>query len=181
MTAEKLRAAINGNLACDVRVMEAGIAPDDFHARYSALGKTYVYRVFNAPVMSPFWNRYALHEARHLNIERMRQAARHFLGEHDWLAFSAAQSDALSRVRTVTELEVTELTDKRGGGRLVEIKASAEGFLRYMVRSIAGTLLAVGRGELDEQTVLSAIDGGNRALVGATAPAHGLTLLEVHY
>jgi tRNA pseudouridine38-40 synthase len=181
MTPEKLCAAINGNLARDVRVIEASIVADDFHARYSALGKTYVYRIFNAPVMSPFWNRYALHEARHLDIERMRQAARLFLGEHDWLAFSAAQSDALSRVRTVTELEVTELMDERARGRLVEIKASAEGFLRYMVRSIAGTLLAVGRGEMDEQTVSSAINNGNRALVGATAPAHGLTLLEVHY
>ena len=180
ITPEKLRAAINGNLSCDVRVIEASIVPDDFHARYSAREKTYVYRIFNAPVMSPFWNRYALHEARPLDIERMRQAARLFLGEHDWLAFSAAQSDALSRVRTVTRLEVTELMDKRGG-RLVEIKASAEGFLRYMVRSIAGTLLAVGRGEMDEQTVSSAINNGDRALVGATAPAHGLTLQKVYY
>jgi tRNA pseudouridine38-40 synthase len=181
MTPEKLLAAINGNLERDVRVIEASVVADDFHARYSARGKTYVYRIFNAPVMSPFWNRYALHEARRLDIERMKRSARLFLGEHDWLAFSAAQSDALSRVRTVTGLEVTELMDERGRGRLVEIKASAEGFLRYMVRSIAGTLLAVGRGEMDEQTVLSAINDGDRALVGATAPAHGLTLLKVHY
>ena len=181
MAPEKLRAAINGNLARDVRVIEASVVPDDFHARYSARGKTYVYRIFNAPVMSPFWTRYALHEAQHLDIEQMRQAARLFLGEHDWSAFSAAQSDAPTRVRTVTELEVTELMDARGCGRLVEIKASAEGFLRYMVRSIAGTLLAVGRGEMGEQTVSSAINNGDRSLVGATAPAHGLTLLEVHY
>jgi tRNA pseudouridine38-40 synthase len=181
MTPEKLRAAINGNLSRDVRVIEVSTVPDDFHARYSARGKTYVYRVFNAPVMSPFWNRYALHEARRLDIEQMRQAARRFLGEHDWLAFSAAQSDTLSRVRTVTGLEVTELMDERGCGRLVEIKASAEGFLRYMVRSIAGTLLAVGRGEMDEQTVSRAINDGSRELVGATAPAHGLTLVKVDY
>jgi tRNA pseudouridine38-40 synthase len=181
MTPEKLCAAINGNLARDVRVIEASVVADDFHARYSALGKIYVYRIFNAPVMSPFWNRYALHEARRLDIERMKRSARLFLGEHDWSAFSAAQSDALSRVRTVTGLEVTEVMDERGRGRLVEIRASAEGFLRYMVRSIAGTLLAVGRGEMDEQTVLRAINDGDRALVGATAPAHGLTLLKVHY
>ncbi|MDT4897897.1 MAG: tRNA pseudouridine38-40 synthase [Acidobacteriota bacterium] len=181
MTPEKLCAAINGNLARDVRVVKASVVPDDFHARYSALGKTYVYRIFNAPVMSPFWNRYALHEARRLDIEQMRQAARLFLGEHDWLAFSAAQSDAPSRVRTVTGLEVTELMDERGCGRLVEIRTSAEGFLRYMVRSIAGTLLAVGRGELDEGNVSHAIEHGDRALVGATAPAHGLTLVKVYY
>jgi tRNA pseudouridine38-40 synthase len=180
-TPEQLRGAINGNLPRDVRVMEACVVADDFHARYSARGKTYCYRIFNAPVISPFWNRYALHEARRLNTERMQGAARLFPGEHDWTAFSAAQSDAQTRVRTVTELEVKEFWDERGCGRLVEIQASADGFLRYMVRSIAGTLLAVGRGEMDEETVLRAINGGDRSLVGATAPAHGLTLVKVKY
>ena len=180
-TPEKLRGAINGNLPRDVRVLEAAVVPDDFHARYSASGKTYVYRVFNAPVMSPFWSRYALHEARPLDAQRMRAAARTFLGEHDWTAFSAAQSDTQTRVRTITELEVMEFWDERGRGRLIEIKASADGFLRYMVRSIAGTLLAVGRNEIDEETILRAINKGDRSLAGATAPAHGLTLLDVQY
>jgi tRNA pseudouridine38-40 synthase len=181
MTPEKLRAALNGNLPRDVRVIEVAVAPEDFHARYSARGKSYVYRIFNAPVMSPFWSRYALHEARPLDTERMRAASRLFLGEHDWTAFSAAQSDALSRVRTITELDVTQHMDARGRGRLIEIKAGADGFLRYMVRSIAGTLLAIGRKEMDEETILRAIQSGERSLAGATAPAHGLTLLEVHY
>src|SRR5215213_7323264 len=79
----RLRAALNGNLARDVRVLEASPAADDFHARYSALGKTYLYRIFNAPVMSPFLSRYALHEARALDAGRMRGAARLFLGQHD--------------------------------------------------------------------------------------------------
>ena len=178
---ERLRAALNGNLARDVRVMEASAAADDFHARYSARGKTYVYRISNAPVMSPFLSRYALHEARRLDVERMRRAARLFVGEHDWTAVSAAQSEARTRVRTVTELEVTENIDGRGHGRLIEIKASADGFLRYMVRSIAGTLLAAGRGETDEETVRRALNTGDRSLAGATAPAHGLTLVKVHY
>lgn len=181
ITPERLRAAINGNLPRDVRVLEVLRVDDDFHARYSARGKSYLYRIFNAPIMSPFWTRYALHEARPVDIERMRSAADLLLGEHDWTAFSAAQSDALTRVRTVTELAVTERMDERGRGRLIEIKASADGFLRYMVRSIAGTLLEVGRGELGEETILSALCKGDRSIVGATAPAHGLTLLEVHY
>jgi tRNA pseudouridine38-40 synthase len=181
MRADKLRAALNGNLPRDVRVMEVLRVADDFHARYSARGKSYLYRIFNAPVTSPFWSRYALHEARPLDTERMRGAARLFPGEHDWTAFSAAQSEALSRMRTITELEVTERWDERGRGVLIQIKASADGFLRYMVRSIAGTLLAVGRKEMDEETILRAINNKDRSLVGATAPAHGLTLLEVHY
>ena len=178
---ERLRAALNGNLARDVRVMEAGTAADDFHARYSARGKTYVYRILNAPVMSPFLARYALHEARPLDLERMRGAARLFLGRHDWTAFSAAQSEARTRVRTVTELEVTDQFDACARGRLIEIRASADGFLRYMVRSIAGTLLAVGRGEAGEEVIERAIDTGDRSLAAATAPAHGLTLVEVRY
>lgn len=177
----KLRAAINGNLARDVRVIEAEVAADDFHARFSARGKTYCYRIFNARVISPFWVRYAHHEARALDIERMRACARLFLGQHDWMAFSSAQSDAQTRVRTITRLEINEAWDERGRGRLIEITASADGFLRYMVRSIAGTLMEVGRGRLDEAVVERAINKGERALVGATAPACGLTLLHVQY
>jgi len=181
ITPEKLRAAINGNLARDVRVIEAAVVPDDFHARYSALGKTYVYRIFNSHVMSPFWSRFALHEARRLDTERMRKAARLFLGEHDWTAFSSAQTDAQTRTRTITKLEIRERADERGHGRLLEIDASADGFLRYMVRSIAGALMAVGRDEMDEETISRAINTGNRSLAAATAPAHGLTLKQVYY
>jgi tRNA pseudouridine38-40 synthase len=103
------------------------------------------------------------------------------VGEHDWTAFSAAQSDVESRVRTVTNLQIAERQDERAQARLIEIRISAEGFLRYMVRSIAGTLLAVGRGELDEDVVRLAIAEGDRSIVGATAPAKGLTLVSVRY
>jgi tRNA pseudouridine38-40 synthase len=178
---EKLRAAINANVGRDLRVIAVEEAPDDFHARFSARGKTYCYRIFNAPFMSPFWARYALHEARPVDVERIRAAARLFPGTRDWTAFSAAQSEARTRVRTVTEMEVSERIDERGRGRLIEIRASADGFLRYMVRSIAGTLLAAGRGEMEEEQIARAIASGDRSLVGATAPAHGLTLVGVRY
>jgi tRNA pseudouridine38-40 synthase len=181
MLPEKLRAAINGNLARDLRVIAAEAAADDFHARFSARGKTYLYRIVSAPVISPFWVRYAYHEARALNLERMREAAQLFLGEHDWTAFSAAQTEAQSRVRTIRELAVDERFDERACASLIEIKASADGFLRYMVRSIVGALLAVGLGSLDIQSVAAAIESGQRPLLITTAPAHGLTLLRVHY
>jgi tRNA pseudouridine38-40 synthase len=181
ITAHKLRAAINGNLASDVRVLFADVAPDDFHARYSARGKTYVYRIVHGQVTSPFWTRYAHQEARSLDLARMRAAARLFLGAHDWTAFSAAQSDAESRVRTITEIDLADGWDGRGQCHLIELSLSANGFLRYMVRSIAGTLLAVGRGEIDEEAVVRAIREGDRDLSGATAPACGLTLKRVRY
>ena len=178
---EKLRAAINGNLFRDLRVLNAERAPDDFHARFSATGKTYRYRVVNAPVMSPFWARYAIHEGRPLNLGQMQEAARLFLGTHDWTAFSAASTEAESRVREVTRLDVETRWDARANAAFVEFTVSAEGFLRYMVRSIAGTLLEVGRGEKSIEIVQEAIMMRNRQLAGATAPPHGLTLLHVNY
>jgi tRNA pseudouridine38-40 synthase len=181
ITGEKLRAAINGNLAPDVRVVEARAVDEDFHARYSARGKTYCYRVFNARYASPFLVRYTHTDARPLDVERMQECARLFIGTHDWTAFSAAQADVETRVRNVTQLDVRASWSAEGRGRLVEIVASAEGFLRYMVRSIAGTLLEVGRGQMEAAQVARALESRERSLAGATAPAKGLTLVEVHY
>lgn len=178
---EKLCAAINGNLERDVRVMKTEVVSDDFHARYSALGKTYLYRIINSRVISPFWARYTYKEARALDLARMGNVAKFFPGEHDWTAFSAAQSDAQSRVRNVTSVEINAAWDNRAQGLLIEIEATANGFLRYMVRSMVGALIAVGLGDLDEADIVSAIDSGQRPLAVVTAPSCGLTLLRVRY
>ena len=176
ITAAKLRAAINGNVGRDVRVLSCEVVSDDFHARYSALEKTYVYRIVNGPVISPFWWRYAHHDARPFDLQRMKDVGQLFCGEHDWTAFSAAQSDVEDRVRTVTRVEICERPDS-----LIEIRVSANGFLRYMVRAMAGTLMAVGRGELDRAAVLEALQSGIRPTAAVTAPACGLTLVSVRY
>jgi tRNA pseudouridine38-40 synthase len=181
ITPEKLRSAINGNVGKDVRVLEAEVVPDEFHARYSALEKTYLYRIVNGPVLSPFWLRYAHHDARPFDLNLMTDCGKLFLGTHDWTAFSSAQSDSETKTRNVTGLTITSRWDGRAGCNLMEMTVSAEGFLRYMVRSIAGTLMAVGRGELDNELVLRAINEGDRSLAAATAPACGLTLLSVRY
>jgi tRNA pseudouridine38-40 synthase len=178
---ERLCAAINGNVGRDLRVIAAGAVPEEFHARFSARGKTYRYRVFNEQFASPFHARYAHHEARRLDVGRMRECARLLVGEHDWTAFSSAQAEVGSRVRNVTRLEVCERFSESGRGRVVEMTVSAEGFLRYMVRSIAGTLLAAGRGESGEDEIAGALETGDRTRAGATAPARGLTLVRVHY
>lgn len=181
ITPGKLRAAVNGNIAKDLRVMDAQVADDDFHARFSALEKTYLYRVVNGPVLSPFWVRYAHHEARQLDLELMNECAALFLGTHDWTAFSAAQTDTENRTRTITCLKVSERADEESTTRVIEIRASADGFLRYMVRSIVGSLLAAGRGEVDRQHIERAIAEGDRSSAGATAPPCGLTLWSVRY
>lgn len=181
ITPEKLTGAINGNMWRDIRILKTEKADDDFHARFSAKLKTYIYRVVNAPTMSPFWRRYAHHESRPLDVARMNEAARLFLGEHDWTAFSSSHSDSESKVRTVEGFTVESRWDDRANASMIEFRISAKGFLRYMVRSVVGTILEVGRNEKDFDTIQTAIVGGNRNLAGNTAPANGLTLLRVDY
>ncbi|MCB1025711.1 MAG: tRNA pseudouridine(38-40) synthase TruA [Acidobacteria bacterium] len=178
---QKLRAAINGNLRSDVRVIEVEEADDDFHARFSAKGKTYLYRVINSPVISPFWARYAHHDARPLDVAKMNEKSRYFLGEHDWTAFSNAKSDSENKVRTIYDFSVESRWEERSRAAMIEFRISGNGFLRYMVRSIVGTMLEVGRGERDPDTIQAAIVSQDRSLAGITAPANGLTLLEVQY
>ena len=180
-TPEKLKQAINGNMWRDIRIMKAEKAPDEFHARFSAKRKTYIYRVVNGPVMSPFWRRFAHHEARPLDVGRMNDTARLFLGEHDWTAFASAKSDGETRVRNVLDFTVESHWDEQAQGVMIEFRISASGFLRYMVRSIVGTMLEVGRGEKDFDTIQTAIVTGDRDLAGQTAPAQGLTLFRVDY
>lgn len=180
-TPEKLRNAINGNLWRDIRIISVEKADDDFHARFSARGKSYVYRIVNAPVMSPFWRRYALHETRPLDIGRMTEASRFLLGEHDWTAFSSAQAESESKVRCVSDCSVESFWDARAGTNIIEFRIAANGFIRYMVRSIAGTLLEVGRGEKDSDTIQAALVTRDRELAGQTAPPCGLTLVKVDY
>jgi tRNA pseudouridine38-40 synthase len=180
-TPERLRNAINGNLWRDIRIMKVEEAPNEFHARFSAVSKTYVYRIVNAPVMSPFLRRFALHESRPLDVGAMTAASRFLLGEHDWTAFSSARSDGEGRVRTVSDCVIETHWDERAGAAVIEFRISANGFLRYMVRSIVGTILEVGRGEKVSDTIQTAIITGDRSLAGKTAPAHGLTLFRVKY
>ena len=178
---EKLRAAINANVGSDLRVLRVEEVADEFHARYSAIQKTYQYRIVNSHVVSPFWVRYVHRESRVLDLNAMKEAAKLFCGKHDWTAFSAAQSDVKDRVRTISSIEVGVRDDARSSGSIIEITVSADGFLRYMVRSLVGALLAVGRHEIDEKDIAEAIQTGVRPLQIVTVPARGLTLLFVEY
>lgn len=180
-TSDRLKNAINGNLWRDIRIMSVERADDDFHARFSAKQKTYLYRIVNAPVMSPFWRRFALHESRPLDVARMTKASRLLLGEHDWTAFSSAQADGDNRVRTVSDCTIITSWDERSRATMIEFRITANGFLRYMVRSLMGTLIEIGHGIMDFDTIQTAIITGDRNLAGKTAPAHGLTLLNVDY
>lgn len=175
MTPAQLRRALNVTLPETVRVARVRVVPDDFHARYSAIEKTYRYLVQSGAVRSPFMPFYVTWTPYEPDIELMRRAARHCLGRHDFAAFMASGSSVKTTVRTVRELTV-----KRGGG-LTSFTITADGFLRHMVRNIVGTLLAVGIGRIAPEALPGIIAGGDRSGAGPTAPAEGLTLLRVVY
>lgn len=171
----KLPLAINANLNEDIRVVKAKKVPPDFNARKSAIKKTYVYKIYNAPVSDVFLRNYAWFYPAYLDFEKMKRAAAHFLGEHDFSAFMAAGSPVKSTVRTITGLGVAKK------GSLIEIKITANGFLYNMARIIAGTLVYCGNGKIDPDSIPDIIKSGQRVKAGVTAPPEGLTLEKVYY
>jgi tRNA pseudouridine38-40 synthase len=170
-----LRDAFNGNLDRDIRIVGCEPADDSFHARYSAVSKTYAYRIWTGPVVSPFLYRYVYHQPGDLDTHAMQSAARVLLGRHDFRAFTIKDSDVDDWTRTIMRLDI-EAVDYE-----IRVIAQADGFLRFMVRTIVGTLLDVGRSRVSPDDIGSILAGKEREKAGATAPAAGLTLLRVDY
>jgi tRNA pseudouridine38-40 synthase len=170
-----LRDAINGNLSRDIRVIRADPIDDSFHARYLARSKFYRYRIWNDEVVPPFFFRYVYHYRDRLDTEAMRLAARAMTGIHDFSAFTSSGSEAEDHVRKLTRLDVIEK------GREIWIELEAEGFLRYMARTIAGTLIEVGRGRREAADVSDVLESRNRDRAGPTLSPAGLTLIRVDY
>jgi tRNA pseudouridine38-40 synthase len=171
----KLPLAINRFLPPDIRVCAARLVGDDFHARYSAVSKEYVYRLRNSAVDDPFTMRYAWRLATPLHVEAMQQAAQYFVGTHDFRAFMSAGSDIEDTVRTVHFFTV-----KREGEE-VRFHICADGYLYNMVRILVGTLVEVGAGRMQPQQAQAVLQGCNRSLAGDTVPAKGLFLYRVNY
>ena len=170
--AELLR-AFNSLLPRDVRVSAVRTAPPSFDARKSARSKVYRYRIFNAAQVSPFLFRYVLHWPARLDFEKMAEAARLFKRKGDFTAFSSNR--LLQPVRRVMRSEIR----KKGPEIIYTIEA--DGFLRYMVRTIVGTLLEVGRGRIEPRVIDDFFKQKKRSLASPTAPAKGLCLVKVVY
>lgn len=173
--AASLARALNATLPEDVRVVSAEEVPPDFNARFSATGKVYAYRVWAGPFLPPFERRYFWHVPTSLDIDRMREAARTLVGTHDFSAFRAAGSDAATSQRTIRELRIDVENE-----RLI-LTIVGNGFLRYMVRAIVGTLVEVGQGRRSVEGVAAALASRDRSHAGPTAPAKGLFLVRVIY
>jgi tRNA pseudouridine38-40 synthase len=158
---------LNQILPPDVRVLRADEVADDFHARFSAKSKTYEYRIWNAEVADVFAAATHAHVASRLDEAQMLETAQSLIGPHDFKAFTVADPEVQSTVRTISDLAVA-----REGDRVL-ITVTADGFLRYMVRRIAGSLIEVGRGRLDPGALFDEARW--------TAPAKGLVLREIRY
>ncbi len=173
--ADKFAFALNTLLPEDVVIRKSEEVSPDFHARFSAKGKKYQYIIFNSPFPSALLRHRAYHVFYPLEIDAMRQAARHFIGTHDFAAFSAIGGSVKTTVRTITQAAVER------DGELIKLCVAGDGFLYNMVRIIAGTLIEVGFGKLKPDAIPGIIAGIDRRKAGRTAPAHGLYLMEIYY
>lgn len=172
---DTLTRALNANLPAAIRINAVETVPDDFHARFSAAGKTYEYRIWNGPAVPPFVRFHAWHVPQPLDLARMNLASRAIVGEHDFAAFQGTGSRTHSTIRRVTSAEW------RAEGAAVTFTISGEGFLRHMVRSLAGTLVEVGHGRRPVEDLARLVASPERADAGRTAPPHGLFLVSVLY
>jgi tRNA pseudouridine38-40 synthase len=166
---------LNSLLPQDVRVRDGRDEDGTFQARYSARSKTYVYCILNRADGSPFLSRYVLHAPYSLDVPAMREAVRLIRGAHDFSAFKKKNEAYKSAVREVTRAGIAT---KQG---MVFVVVEANGFLRYMVRNIVGTLLLVGRGRMEAEAFGAVLASGQREEAGPTAPAQGLFLREIRY
>lgn len=173
---ERIPAALNSLLPPDISVLSAVAVADSFHPRYDCLGKEYCYSIYTGKVRDPLNYKHSWQLCRPLDAEAMRCAARHFIGTHDFAAFCASGSSVTDTVRTVSSLEIKAEDDG-----YVKVCVSADGFLYNMVRIIVGTLVKVGMGKLDAESIDEIIESRDRSKAGNTAPACGLYLNQVFY
>lgn len=172
---EKFSYALNALLPRDIRVRESRDVPPDFHARFSTKGKRYRYLFWDAPHAGALNRDTHAHSIYPLDDALMRREAQVLVGTHDFKAFAASGSVVKDTVRTIWR------TDVDRDGHEVRLIVEGSGFLYNMVRIIAGTLRDVGSGKLESGALARAIESGDRLDLGVTAPAHGLTLMEVFY
>ncbi|HUK31333.1 MAG TPA: tRNA pseudouridine(38-40) synthase TruA [Candidatus Acidoferrum sp.] len=211
LSAAEFMRAFNALLPPAIRVTSAEEVGPDFHARWSALAKTYQYRILRARVLPPFESRYVLHDPFPLDIAAMARAARLFEGSHDFSSFAASTgTEEGDRDRSpVREISCSRLFARKGNyfdgkGFLTSIESTSasldetansqaaesdellyvvrgKSFLRYMVRKIVGTLLDVGRGKIGLEDIPQLLEARDRSRSGPTTPPQGLYLVSVEY
>jgi tRNA pseudouridine38-40 synthase len=173
--AEKICPALNQRLPEDIRVQSSMEVAPDFHPRRINCSKTYEYRILNRRTALPTERLYSNHVYYPLDVKVMQEAADYLVGEHDFKSFCSVKTQALETIRTIYRLEVSKNED------FITISVTGSGFLYNMVRIIAGTLIEVGRGAYPPTKMKDILAGLERGLSGPTAPAKGLTLMNIEY
>lgn len=166
---------LNAILPDDISVLSCNRVSDDFHARYSAKGKNYLYRFYDGETENPFYRRYALRVQNKLNVDLMNEYCSRMVGTHDFSGFSSSKRTVIDTVRTISECKVYR------DGDFVVLSVTADGFLYNMVRIIAGTALQVSLGKINPLDTEKIIQSKNRDMAGATLLPHGLYLNKVIY
>jgi tRNA pseudouridine38-40 synthase len=188
LTTEEFQRAFNALLPPSIRVNAAEEVGPDFHSRWDALAKTYRYRIFRGPVVPPFFWKYVQHEPCEMNFDAMAEAARHFIGEHDFTSFAAStgsEEDDRERttIRTIYHSELLRTPNANSHNAAEEWVYVVRGksFMRHMVRKMVGTLVEVGRGKLVPADLPELFALRDRSKSGPTMPPHGLCLENVEY
>ncbi|MBW2412554.1 MAG: tRNA pseudouridine(38-40) synthase TruA [Deltaproteobacteria bacterium] len=176
LTAGDFLGGLNSLTPEDIVIAACEEVAAEFHARFSATSKTYEYRILNRPNPAAIARQYAWHIRKPLDLDAMRTALPHLIGSHDFKAFEGAGSPRAHTTRNVLN---AGLTEENNGYIVFEIEA--DGFLRYMVRNIVGTLVEVGLSKISPDDVKHILDSRDRTRAPATAPAHGLFLIRVNY
>ena len=167
--------AINHLLPVDIRVLASEEVALDFHARYSALRKTYQYRILRRRPPTALFRNYAWHINVPLNVSNMRKGLTFLLGRHDFSAFRGSGCTAKSPVRTIVSASIKK------SGDFIDLRIEADAFLQYMVRNITGTLVEVGLGRFNPDDIKRMLESRDRKEAGKTAPPQGLYLVSVTY
>ena len=175
MTATQLQEYLNHYLPDDIVIKEVRDAADRFHARYHATGKTYCYTCYDGATKPLFDRKYVWTLEQRLNVEKMKEAAGFLVGEHDFSGFCKLPQKNKSNVRTINQAEIQRKGD------YVTLTFHGDGFLRNMVRILTGTLVSVGKGEMNPEKIRDILETKNREEAGVTAPAKGLCLMSVDY
>lgn len=172
---EKIKYALNNRLPCDIVAISSEEVREDFHSRYSALGKIYEYRILNREIPTAIERNYVYQFVKPLNEDLMNDACKYLIGKHDFSAFKNIGSSVKTSTRIIYELIV-----QREGDYLT-IQISGDGFLYNMVRTIVGTLIRVGRGKIKPEEIVDILESKDRRRAGMTVPPQGLTLIQVNF
>lgn len=176
LTPQEIQNYLNQYLPSDIAITACEIVPERFHARLNAIGKHYRYRIQNSTVPNVFERKYMVQDAAALDLNAMHRAAEFLCGTHDFRAFSSVNRRfKKSTIRTLTRIEIERI------GAEIRMDFYGDGFLYNMVRILAGTLLAVGKGEISPTDIPVILDSLDRQYAGITMPPAGLTLMEVFY